>query len=81
MLKLKSLLPSVIIADVLLDTTPDTRAWLEMFLLQTAIRQKAPPLGCSGQTIQPIRLKFEREHEIVKILTFRLINLFLNQIL
>ena len=50
-------------------------------LLQTAIRQKAPPLGCSGQTIQPIRLKFEREHEIVKILTFRLINLFLNQIL
>ena len=31
MLKLKSLLPSVIIADVLLDTTPDTRALLEMF--------------------------------------------------
>ena len=52
-----------------------------LFGVQTAIRQKAPPLGCSGQTIQPIRLKFEREHEIVKILTFRLINLFLNQIL
>ena len=49
--------------------------------IQSIIRQKAPPRGCSGQTIQPIRLKFEREHEIVKILTFRLINLFLNQIL
>ena len=54
---------------------------LVVVVVQTAIRQKAPPLGCSGQTIQPIRLKFEREHEIVKILTFRLINLFLNQIL
>ena len=49
--------------------------------VQSIIRQKAPPRGCSGQTSQPIGLIFEREHEIVKILTFCLINLFLNQIL
>ena len=50
-------------------------------LVHSIIRQKAPPRGCSGQRSQLIRLKFEWEHEIVKILTFCFINLFLNPIL
>ena len=50
-------------------------------IVHSIIRQKAPPRGCSSQRSQPIGLIFEREHEIVKILTFCLINLFLNQIL
>ena len=58
----------------------DKKGW-HLQNLHSIIRQKAPPRGCSGQTSQPIGLIFEREHEIVKILTFCLINLFLNQIL